>query len=189
MFHQIRYKNKEDTGFDNIFQSIYTLGATNKHLKDDTADILPQACSLLKKGSAVSRSVNNFNYVVSMCFCFQRFQLLLVFKFQFVGFQFSIARFSNCCFLLFDFHFLFPVLLFSEFWYPVFWFSILRLSHPRLRSFSITSRRFESRWVHSVLACFKWFCSASCRVRFNCVLPLCSSLIFTFETLFWFTGF
>ena len=56
----------------------------------------------------------------------------------------------------------------------IFSFSILRLSHPRLRSFSIASRCFESRWVRLVLACFTWFCSASCRVNFNYVVSPCS---------------
>ena len=68
-------------------------------------------------------------------------------------------------------------------WFPICLFPILRLSHPhrRLRSFSIAARRFVSRWVHSVVACFTWFCSASCRVRFNYVVPLCSFFIFNFE--------
>ena len=49
---------------------------------------------------------------------------------------------------------------------------ILRLRHPRLRSFSIASRRFESRWVHSVLVCFTLFRSASCRAYLKYVVPL-----------------
>ena len=46
-------------------------------------------------------------------------------------------------------------------------FSILLLDHPRLRSFSVASCCFESRWVHSVLVYFTLFYSASCRVDFN----------------------
>ena len=53
---------------------------------------------------------------------------------------------------------------------------ILRLRHPRLRSFSIASRRFESRWVRSVLVCFTLLCSASCRAHFKYVVPLRSFL-------------
>ena len=101
---------------------------------------------------------------------------IVVFKFQVVGFN---LQWFSLVFNLFDLYF--STFRISVFRFPNFWFSILRLSHPRLRSFSIAARRFESRWVHSVLACFTWFCSASCRVDFNYVVLLCS----LFEFQFW----
>ena len=110
----------------------------------------------------------------SSTFCFHNIDFL------FVIFHFA-AEPSSCCFFPF-FNFEFQRFGFHV-WFPICLFPILRLSHPRrlLRSFSIAARRFESRWVHSVVACFTWFCSASCRVRFNYVVPLCSFFIFNFE--------
>ena len=94
-------------------------------------------------------------------------------KFKVLMFDFQLLSFQIVVFVCLIFKFeiqrhVFRILI-SEQILP-----ILRLRHPRLRSFSIASRCFESRWVHSVLVCFTWFCSASCRVDFNYVVLLCS---------------
>ena len=131
------------------------------------------------------QSVESQFEVVDLLFSFVWFSIsIFIFCFRNIDILFVIFHFtaepSSCCFPFFNFEFQrfgFHV------WFPIWLFPILRLSHPRqrLRSFSIAARRFVSRWVHSVVACFTWFCSASCRVRFNYVVPLCSLFIFNFE--------
>ena len=133
-----------------------------------------------------SFKVSSLNFKLSIC-CFRLFGFqfrssFFVFGILISYLLFSILRLSHPLVVFSFFNFEFQRFGFHV-WFPICLFPILRLSHPRrrLRSFSIAARRFESRWVHLVLACFTWFCSASCRVRFNYVVPLCSFFIFNFE--------